>query len=523
MDMQGELARLDQAASKVALMRASAEQVIQDVCTSTTDLLREVSASIARVDTAWKANRDHIPDTARAAIVDEFAQFLTKSLDVRNSAGLMQLAQAFVQRDTAMVDKFIENSVNVVVFAKAVTEVSVKHEGANTASTTPIRMVRQSDSPVSINTPEENTILKRGHSSDEDNHDSNSTEPKRRRLTLLTPAKSATAASPPPTPSPSAAFVSLTPHANPVVSNDVESFAPTLERTLGKAFANKWLRVVAREPWTEWSNAFVPFLPGLNPGQVAFNQTLRMFFQEHGRAMWERFFFLGTSLHPHNTEPSRRFRRLRGAMGHLVHDLYKLEGVDVFLFLETYPHPFWPIVVQHPIPLDISFPSHSRELLSYFQDQCTKRWPSYQGYWTPPVEATTAQVVEYGFECYDPMAFVGWAAKRTQHSSRQDKWTFAFDKTTDGNYPTNFFATLVAEMAAKRSSFDPAHAPYVSVVQPPKTLPKQWKFPRGPQSLFTWDPTAQRAISMPPPAAERTPLKMARRSSVTPSKYKLRN
>ncbi|RHY44456.1 hypothetical protein DYB38_007926, partial [Aphanomyces astaci] len=96
----------------------------------------------------------------------------------------------------------------------------------------------------------------------------------------------------------------------------------------------------------------------------ALNGELQAFFIVHGRAMWERYFYLGTSLDPRNTMPSKRFRRLRASFGELVQSLYALEGVDVFLFLETYPHPFWPSIVQHPIPLDTSFPSRSRALLS---------------------------------------------------------------------------------------------------------------------------------------------------------------
>ncbi|ETV87489.1 hypothetical protein H257_01039 [Aphanomyces astaci] len=500
-DLHADLARLGEVASKVAMMRTSAEKVLEDICSSTTGFLAEVSSSIKNVDAAWQAARNHVPDNARAAIVSDFVKFLTESLDVRNTAGLSQLAQAFVDHDTATVDAFIANSINVVVFAKAAAAVAVKHEDTTIVPSTPDdRSIRLPENVALVTKTPEPAVKRPRASLEAERTVVDEIEPKRRRLTLLEPnnddirpllsAEAATSLIP------SSSIHSKT--------HDVESFASALDRSLGKAFANKWLRVVAREPWTDWSNAFVPFLPGHSPGQVALNGELQAFFIVHGRAMWERYFYLGTSLDPRNTMPSKRFRRLRASFGELVQSLYALEGVDVFLFLETYPHPFWPSIVQHPIPLDTSFPSHSRALLSYFQDQCTKRWPSYQGYWAPPVEATTSPSHEYGFETFEPMACLDWMGK----SSSQDKWI-----------SPNFVAKLVAEMAAKRPTFDAAQSPYVSVIQPAKALPKHWRFPRPPQSKYTWDSTTRRVIDMPPPpVADRTPVKLPRRMSVTPSK-----
>ncbi|KAF0690937.1 Aste57867_17743 [Aphanomyces stellatus] len=181
-------------------------------------------------------------------------------------------------------------------------------------------------------------------------------------------------------------------------------------------------------------------------------------------------------------------------MGHLVHALYELEGADVFLFLERYPHPFWPSVFQQPVALD-AFPSHSRELLSYFQDQHTKRWPTVRGYWTAADDA--------GQEAYAPLAFLEWAATRSKQSCVGDKWTFL-------DNDEHFFRRVLAEIDAKREVFDAPTSPYVSVVLP-KGLPKHWKFPAGPQSKYKWDAARQRIAEMPATPL-RTPIK--RRSSV---------
>ncbi|RQM26541.1 hypothetical protein B5M09_006157, partial [Aphanomyces astaci] len=342
-DLHADLVRLDEVASKVAMMRASAEKVLEDICSPTTGFLAEVSSSIKHVDAAWQSARNHIPDNARTAIVSDFVKFLTDSLDVRNTAGLSQLVQAFVDHDTATVDAFIANSINVVVFAKAAAAVVVKHEDTTVQ-----------DSKI----------------------------------------------------------------------HDVELFASALDRSLGKAFANnKWLRVVAREPWTDWSNAFVPFLPGHSPGQVALNGELQAFFIVHGRAMWERYFYLGTSLDPRNTMPSKRFRRLRASFGELVQSLYALEGVDVFLFLEAY---------------------RSGHRSCSTRSRWTRRF-LVAGYWAPPVEATTSLSHEYGFEKFEPMACLDWMGKT---SLLQDKWI-----------SPNFVAKLFAEIEAKRPTFDAAQSP----------------------------------------------------------------
>ncbi|RHZ18955.1 hypothetical protein DYB37_004994 [Aphanomyces astaci] len=282
-DLHADLVRLDEVASKVAMMRASAEKVLEDICSSTTGLLAEVSTSIKHVDAAWQSARNHVPDNARAAIVSDFVKFLTVYWI------------HWTDRESLKVERTIADEI----------------------------------------------------------------EPKRRRLTLLEAnnddIRPLLSAEPATSLIPSSSIHSKT--------HDVESFASALDQSLGKAFANnKWLRVVVREPWTDWSNAFVPFLPG--PDRVALNGELQAFFIVHGPTMWERYFYLGTSLDPRNTMPSKRFRRLRASFGELVQSLYALEGVDVFLFLEAYTHPFWPSIVQHPIPLDTSFPSRSRALLS---------------------------------------------------------------------------------------------------------------------------------------------------------------
>ncbi|CAK4651582.1 hypothetical protein LEN26_013237 [Aphanomyces euteiches] len=475
--LHGNIARIDDAVAKVNRIRESAEKALSDMCSTTNTLLAEVATSIKQVDSNMKQSRENINAEMKADIMNEFVQFLSENVEVRNTKGLAFLAQAFVWQDTTMIQEFVEESINVVIFSKR----------PNTTS-------RPFETPEKSTVPADASSAKRTHL----DADAGDVEQKRRRLSaesnVGTPITSELEL-------PTKATVPATPEIDPVKEEpqdvaappvvDVDAFTPIVEKKLGKAFANKWLRIVMRAPWTQWAASFISFLPGRTPGQVDFNRQLQQFFVNHGRALWERYFFLGSTIHSSNTEPSKRFRRLRAAMGNLIYDLYKLEGADVFLFLESHPHPFWPTIFNNPVPLDTAFPNHSRELLAYFQDQYMKRWPTYHGYWTPPVG------VDVGYETFRPNAFLEWAASRTADSCLADKWTFI-------DHEPKFFVSLLASMEEKREGFDLPNCPYVSVVLP-KSLPKQWKFPRGAQSKYKWDEKTGHVVENRDPVVKTTP------------------
>ncbi|KAH9103731.1 hypothetical protein AeMF1_019996, partial [Aphanomyces euteiches] len=62
---------------------------------------------------------------------------------------------------------------------------------------------------------------------------------------------------------------------------------------LDGGFRLKYIEVRDSKPWDRWIDSFQSFLPGLNPAQREWNQSLRQWWVDHGPQIWERFFWLG--------------------------------------------------------------------------------------------------------------------------------------------------------------------------------------------------------------------------------------
>ncbi|CAK5071771.1 unnamed protein product, partial [Aphanomyces euteiches] len=63
--------------------------------------------------------------------------------------------------------------------------------------------------------------------------------------------------------------------------------------SLDGGFRLKYIEVRDSKPWDRWIDSFQSFLPGLNPAQREWNQSLRQWWVDHGPQIWERFFWLG--------------------------------------------------------------------------------------------------------------------------------------------------------------------------------------------------------------------------------------
>ncbi|RQM26543.1 hypothetical protein B5M09_006159 [Aphanomyces astaci] len=240
-----------------------------------------------------------------------------------------------------------------------------------------------------------------------------------------------------------------------------------------RGFAEKWIAVVEKAPWTRWAASFVPFLPPSSPGRIHFNGRLLTFFQVHGQAMWERYFCLPDRESPKSTT------RLRAAIqefGLVVHQLFELEGVNVFLFLAHYPHPSWPILSEHSL---LPYNFQGSNFVRYLEAQHMKRWPSCADYCMQNKSS-----LKQTMSSYQPLAFLDWAAKFTPKAGAAFHWTFMQQCPT-------FFTDL--KTALQDKTFDPETSPYISV-QLPEPLPSKWSFPNDPQTKLRWDWVHQCAV-----------------------------
>ncbi|KAH9111611.1 hypothetical protein AeMF1_013899 [Aphanomyces euteiches] len=119
---------------------------------------------------------------------------------------------------------------------------------------------------------------------------------------------------------------------------------------LDGGFRLKYIEVRDSNPWDRWIASFQSFLPGTNAAQREWNQLLRQWWIDHGRQIWERFFWLGVGAYDNegwkvDTSANASKSRLEGAKRafvRLVNSLHAIEGNAVFLFLLHNVHPYWP-------------------------------------------------------------------------------------------------------------------------------------------------------------------------------------
>ncbi|CAK4317171.1 unnamed protein product, partial [Aphanomyces euteiches] len=110
---------------------------------------------------------------------------------------------------------------------------------------------------------------------------------------------------------------------------------------LDGGFRLKYIEVRDSKPWDRWIDSFQSFLPGLNPAQREWNQSLRQWWIDHGPQIWERFFWLGLGAYKDvgwkvDLSANASKSRLEGAKRafvRLVNSLHAIEGDKVFHFL----------------------------------------------------------------------------------------------------------------------------------------------------------------------------------------------
>ncbi|KAF0689007.1 hypothetical protein As57867_019428, partial [Aphanomyces stellatus] len=281
---------------------------MDEMCLVTHSLLKDAAASIKNADAVIQASNDHpvVTDETKAIIMNEFVHFLTENVDIRNATGLAFLAQAFVWQDKTMVHQFNGDSDSIVIFSKntpAETTTTVEpmmllddDDYISTTSTKSFtaaadesnQMDTEADEcGISMTSDDDDTAIDDVHppaasvalstadaigSFKRLQQEAALVEQKRRRLTDVTSSSRHSSSKSTSRTSSTGAARSAKDEAPedeaPAAADDVETFGALVEKTLGKAFANKWLRVVARAPWTDWTSPFVSFLPGTTPPQV---------------------------------------------------------------------------------------------------------------------------------------------------------------------------------------------------------------------------------------------------------------
>ncbi|RHY34056.1 hypothetical protein DYB32_001181 [Aphanomyces invadans] len=258
-----------------------------------------------------------------------------------------------------------------------------------------------------------------------------------------------------------------------------------LERSFGPAFAQLYMAIVAHQPWMQWASSFIPFLPSTSADRKHFNVRLRRFFDIHGRAMWEQYFWTGSGVKP-CVGPSQRFVYARAEMGLLIYDLYQLEGVAALVFLDGYPHPSWPSLLLRPVHL-----KRMENARLYVEEQHTKRWPDYTkyqrvGHYKIPHDTTAP----WPAPC---ASFIQWAAGRSKGSCAADAWL------ETGATP-EWFASVLNEMKAtaaercvQQGRHNDATCPYICVMVADH-IPPHWKVPDVLPSKWVWDATSRSVV-----------------------------
>ncbi|ETW10070.1 hypothetical protein H310_00456 [Aphanomyces invadans] len=258
-----------------------------------------------------------------------------------------------------------------------------------------------------------------------------------------------------------------------------------LERSFGPAFAQLYMAIVAHQPWMQWASSFIPFLPSTSADRKHFNVRLQRFFDIHGRAMWEQYFWTGSGVKP-CVGPSQRFVYARAEMGLLIYDLYQLEGVAALVFLDGYPHPSWPSLLLRPVHL-----KRMENARLYVEEQHTKRWPDYTkyqrvGHYKIPHDTTAP----WPAPC---ASFIQWAAGRSKGSCAADAWL------ETGATP-EWFASVLNEMKAtaaercvQQGRHNDATCPYICVMVADH-IPPHWKVPDVLPSKWVWDATSRSVV-----------------------------
>ncbi|KAH9136109.1 hypothetical protein AeRB84_018651 [Aphanomyces euteiches] len=378
------------------------------------------------------SRQSHPLRPTEAAAVYAFADFLSRSLEIRHPEGLKTLVRAFVH-DPALVDSYVESAQDVVVFAKRSTCTPVKTFHRATEHVQPQARWRE---PAT----RETTRL-------------------RLREELLQWQ------------------VEMTKHVN-----DMEPAQEDVETQMGKEFAYKWQEVLSSKPWTRYSQSFVSFLPPTSNARKHFNVRLQRFFAAHGRALWERYFWIGTYTCEEHVGPCRRLVAARAALGLLMFELYQLEGVYPFLFLDKFPHPYWPNLLEHPVHLSRATKSNA---LIYLVEEHAKRWPDWSKCIDPKNEDDPKDE-----EGYNPCeSFMMWATRRSDGSCSADNWLEA------GATPM-WFSMVLEELNAMEPAYNAFESPYISVVLP-EGVPKRWNCPNIPPGKWQWDWNIQRAVKRP--------------------------
>ncbi|KAF0724210.1 hypothetical protein Ae201684_017059 [Aphanomyces euteiches] len=173
-----------------------------------------------------------------------------------------------------------------------------------------------------------------------------------------------------------------------VITIDAEGVAALRHfPNLDGGFRLKYIEVRDAKPWDRWIASFQSFFPGVNTAQREWNQSLRQWWIDHGREIWERFFWLGTGAYSSasgsiDKSANACKSRLEGAKRvfvRLVNALHDIEGDTIFYFLLHNVHPFWPSEVGlHSMKItDLIVQVNSAEAIRYLESEGQKRWPDF--------------------------------------------------------------------------------------------------------------------------------------------------
>ncbi|KAH9092180.1 hypothetical protein LEN26_018649 [Aphanomyces euteiches] len=480
-----QLDELERVAEEAAQMHEETVDAVRAIALATQTLQRDFALVVRDATKAMgRANEaldDHTLNKIRTEAVHEFVTFLSKSVEMHNAQGLAQLALAFLnKKDQTQVDKFVSTSDNVVLYARRNTgtqESLAERSDTQVFKITPVKRPHVGqDSECARNTPsqftdaitavESGSVTKRPRTSSAMRRYSDpiisSTDSLDESLEVLTRQSLPTAR---------------------VTAHDFDSESETNETNdssthitlsedhqhivaaFGNEFAIKYAAVVETKPWEMWSQCFFSFLPSNTPGRVGFNVRLLQFFVKHGRTMWELNFYTQAK-----STLSEHIAKACADLGQLVYALHKLEGITVFAFLESYPHPYWPTIFFDIFPLETLSPMRR---VAYLEHHHARRWPC----------ATPGS----SFDAFKPSVFLEWAAERSRHQVLEKyRWTFLKKKMW-------WFKDLVHDLhQVLQVPFDYPDCSYISV-KPIGGLPKEWRFMAVPPDM--WDQDLKRFVS----------------------------